>query len=124
MKILNKEQLEKKLESGDAVLLNVLPREKYAKQHIPGSSNVPVSAEDFIRQAEKKIENLNQDVIVYCASFDCDASTQAAEKLEKAGYKRVYDFKGGMKEWSDEGGDIASLSQGSGKGMGEASASL
>ncbi len=110
MKILNKEQLEKKLESGDIVLINVLPREKFARQHIPGSVNVPISAEDFIRQAERKIENPNQDVIVYCAGFDCDASTTAAEKLEKAGYKRVYDFKGGLQEWKQDGGDIESHS--------------
>ena len=113
MKILNKDQLEKKLENGDAVLINVLPREKFARQHIPGSVNVPVSAEDFIRRTERHINDLNQDVIVYCAGYDCDASTDAAEKLKKAGYKRVYDFKGGMKEWADEGGDIDSVSESS-----------
>jgi rhodanese-related sulfurtransferase len=109
MKILNKDQLEKKLQSEDAVLINVLPHEKFARQHIPGSVNVPVSAEDFIRRVERHIDNMNQDVIVYCAGFDCDASTKAAEKLKKAGYKRIYDFKGGMQEWTDEGGDIDSL---------------
>lgn len=113
MKILNKEQLEKKLENGDAVVVNVLAREKFARQHIPGSVNVPISAEDFIRRMERHINERNQDVVVYCAGFDCDASTKAAEKLEKAGYKRVYDFKGGMQEWTDEGGDIDSVSESS-----------
>jgi rhodanese-related sulfurtransferase len=123
MKILNKEQLEKKLEGGDAVLINVLPRAKFEKQHIPGSVNVPVDAGDFIRQAERKIDDHNQDIIVYCASFDCPASTEAAEKLEKAGYKRVYDFKGGMQEWKEDGGDV-NTAESSAKGMGEASASI
>jgi rhodanese-related sulfurtransferase len=109
MKILNKDQLDQKLQDPDVVLINVLPREKFKKQHIPGSVNIPIDAPDFIRQIERKVEGRNQDVVVYCAGFKCDASTQAAEKLKAAGYKKIYDFKGGIEEWTDQGGAVNSI---------------
>ena len=110
MKTLTKEQVEQKFgDNDDTLLINVLPREKFLKEHIPGSINIDANASDFIRQFEKKAADKNQMVIVYCAGFDCEASTKAAEKLERAGYKKVFDFKGGLEEWREKGGKTRSL---------------
>jgi rhodanese-related sulfurtransferase len=37
--------------------------------------------------------------VTYCSSFECEASTVAAKKLEKYGFKKVLEFKGGLKDW-------------------------
>jgi rhodanese-related sulfurtransferase len=40
-------------------------------------------------------------IVVYCASFECQASTGAAEKLMDLGYKNVLDYKGGLKDYKE-----------------------
>jgi rhodanese-related sulfurtransferase len=45
------------------------------------------------------IPNKNTEVVVYCASFDCNASEKAAKKLTELGYTNVIDFSGGKADW-------------------------
>jgi rhodanese-related sulfurtransferase len=105
MKNLDKTQFEEKFAGNDnAVVINVLPREYYTKEHIPGSINIPVGSEDFLEEIESAVPSKDTEVVVYCAKTECTASEDAARTLEKAGYTNVYDFTGGMKEWKDGGG--------------------
>lgn len=41
-------------------------------------------------------------IVVYCSSFECDASRQAAEKLDHAGFEAVYDYEGGTRDWFEQ----------------------
>mgnify|MGYP003626742147 CR=1 FL=1 len=41
------------------------------------------------------------EVVVYCANFDCPASTDAARKLDEAGFNNVYDYEGGTQDWME-----------------------
>jgi rhodanese-related sulfurtransferase len=106
------EQLAKKLrdtppnhENGSRgfALVNVLGRESFAREHIPGSINVP---KEELAKLEERFDT-EKEVIVYCASFDCDASPRAAETLARRGFRRVVDYEGGMTDWKDAGHDIA-----------------
>jgi len=56
--------------------------------------------------AEKRLSK-NDHIIVYCGSFQCAASTQASKKLSGLGYN-VLDYKGGLKEWQDNGNKLVS----------------
>jgi rhodanese-related sulfurtransferase len=40
-----------------------------------------------------------KEIIVYCASRDCDASTRVARELTNRGYHRIVDFEAGMSAW-------------------------
>lgn len=82
------------------VLINVLSRESYIARHIPGSINIP---KDQIELAETVIPDKEQDIVVYCANSDCDASPQAAEKLLDMGYTSVWDFEEGLARWKQAG---------------------
>jgi len=93
-----KQMREKKPE---IAVLNVLEPETFAREHIPGSINVPVKHESFATKAEKQVGGKNRPVVVYCASQECDSSPTAAKKLVEAGFTEVYDFEGGMKSWKD-----------------------
>ena len=42
-------------------------------------------------------------ITVYCASYGCLASTNAAKTLLELGYKNVLDFKAGKKGWVGAG---------------------
>lgn len=85
----------------DFLLLNVLPIDLFDRGHIPGSINIPVESPDFLKEVEKLVHDKDEPIVTYCASFQCPASTDAAKKLADAGYKNVFDYKGGIKDWQE-----------------------
>lgn len=103
METITAEELVELKDSGeDFVLVNVLGKDHYEEEHIPGAINIPL---DHIGEAA--IERLSKDdkIVVYCASFDCGASPKAAEKLEKLGFEHVIDYQGGLKDWKEAGNE-------------------
>lgn len=91
------------LESGDAVVLNVLSEEQYEDAHIPGSVNAPLDSDRFRDRVRRLIPDRSTPVITHCSSTTCQASTTAARQLEAMGYEQVSDFKAGMEGWTGLG---------------------
>ncbi|MFH1045602.1 MAG: rhodanese-like domain-containing protein [Candidatus Omnitrophota bacterium] len=92
-------------DSGEGyALLDVLPAESYSAGHIEGAESFPL---DTINEASAG-QRLSKDaqIIVYCGSFQCSASTQAAQKLSALGYN-VLDYKGGLKDWQEKGSKLS-----------------
>ncbi|MBS3805293.1 MAG: rhodanese-like domain-containing protein [Oleiphilaceae bacterium] len=89
-------------EHEDFVLINVLPREEFNKQHIRTSINIPVDDTDFSEKVESVAGGKDRKIVVYSANFDCEASPKAARKLEDAGFTQVYDYEGGTKDWFEK----------------------
>src|SRR5690625_5652127 len=85
-------------EHRDFVLINVLPQDSFNQEHIRTSVNVPVDEDNFASRVEQIAGRKEREVVVYCASFDCDASTRAAEKLQQEGITQVDDDEGGTEE--------------------------
>lgn len=83
-----------------AVVINALSRESYAAKHIPGSINIPT---DEIEMVEQIVPDKQQNIVVYCANADCDASLKAAEALQEMGYENVWDFEEGLAGWKQAG---------------------
>jgi rhodanese-related sulfurtransferase len=83
----------------DFVLINVLPRGAFNERHIRTSINIPVDDSRFTQKVEAVAGSKDRDVVVYCGSFECNASPKAAQKLERAGFTHVYDFEGGTRDW-------------------------
>ncbi len=104
MKAITRDELKmmNETEHEDFVLLNVLPRHAFNKQHIRTSINIPVKDENFVDKVADVVGSKDRKVVVYCASFDCDASPKAARKLEEAGFTQVYDYEGGTQDWFDK----------------------
>lgn len=86
----------------DFVLINVLPRDAFQKRHIRTSINVPGGDDDFVETVERVAGGKDRKIVVYCASFDCDASPKAGRKLEEAGFTQVYDYEGGTEDWFEQ----------------------
>ncbi|WP_280553438.1 rhodanese-like domain-containing protein [Halomonas sp. 25-S5] len=101
MKAITRDELKimNEIEHEDFVLLNVLPRDAFNKQHIRTSINMPVKDENFVDKVADVVGSKERKVVVYCANFDCDASPKAARKLEEAGFTQVYDYEGGTQDW-------------------------
>src|SRR3954463_13960 len=105
MKKISFEELKDMQDEGeDFVLINVLPGEVYDEGHIPESINVPLQDTEFEKEVENAVDGKDREIVVYCASYDCDASKKAAEKLEKAGFTDVIAYEGGFKEWQERSG--------------------
>lgn len=105
------ERLKGFLDDNDAEVINVLGTDQFEKQHIPGSWNAPVDAEDFGDLIRERVPDRETPIAVYCADEDCGASPRAAKKLTEMGFDNVFDFEGGMKEWVDAGLDVEGETQ-------------
>lgn len=81
-------------------LVEVLSEESYKSGHIPGAINLPL---ENLKELAKKNLKKTDTVVVYCASYHCNASTKAAEILLNLGYSKTVDFKGSKKLWVDSG---------------------
>jgi rhodanese-related sulfurtransferase len=89
--------LKRRLDSGDAVLIDVREADEYAREHILGARLAPLSAidtHDFDRDHDK------------AAVFHCRSGmrTQAnAAKLLSKGFREVYCLEGGIEAWKAAG---------------------
>jgi rhodanese-related sulfurtransferase len=83
-------------------LVNVLEPDSYREEHIPGSINIPAA------EVEKFEDHFAKDkeIIVYCASQSCDASSKTASELSQRGFENVVDFEAGMRGWTSSGGPV------------------
>jgi len=104
MKKISRDELKRMNEQQheDFALINVLPREAFNKRHIRTSINIPVERDDFVELVEAVNGGKKRKVVVYCANFDCDASPNAARKLEQAGFENIYDYEGGTEDWFEQ----------------------
>lgn len=101
LKFITMETLLEMLENKEKFkLVEVLAKEEYDKGHIPGAINIPL--EELEKLAKQKLKKTDE-IIVYCASYACHASTKAARKLLELGYSRTLDFKGGKRWWQHAG---------------------
>lgn len=109
MKTLNRGELAGLLSrNGHIHLINVLSPKEYESAHIPGSYNIPHSHQGFVQEVESKIARKDAEIVVYCASTDCQASRDAARKLEAAGLTNVADYEAGIKDWQEAGYPVVS----------------
>jgi len=110
---LTKEELRERLKSEQPdnenprsgfALVNVLGEDAFREQHIPGSINIPKGEEE---EFERRF-NKDKEIIVYCASPDCDASPTVARELTDRGFDSIRDYEAGMSEWKEAGYPVES----------------
>ena len=105
METITTQELKQKIDSGNKFeLIDVLPKESYEGRHLPKAKSIPVN--ELADRAEKELSDKEKEVVVYCASKECQASPTAAKKLIEMGYKKVVDFEDGLAGWQDAGFDF------------------
>ena len=98
LETITKEELLKKMKEGKVQVVNVLDPEWYKLGIIQGSMRIPLDALD---QRLSELDR-SREVVTYCANTQCTASSEAAKKLAKEGFK-VRAYEGGIKEWKEAG---------------------
>jgi len=82
------------------ILIDCLSSDDYNLGHIDGAISMPLKTINVI-SAKSKIP-AGSNVVVYCLSYGCRSSTEAAQKISCYGHK-VLDYKGGLDEWQQKG---------------------
>jgi rhodanese-related sulfurtransferase len=101
MERITREDLLALLESGGVQLVEALPVDAFAAEHLPGARNVPdqVSAELAGRVAPDRAA----PVVVYCSGPYCNRSKIAAAAFARLGYADVRVYAGGKEDWARAG---------------------
>jgi rhodanese-related sulfurtransferase len=79
----------------NALVVDLQPIADFEKGHIPGSKNVQVSQFD----PENKLLTSAKSLPVVTVCRTGQAATDAAKRLKKAGFERVYVLEGGIGAW-------------------------
>ena len=84
----------------NVIVLDVrTPQEYEADGHIPNSILIPIQV---LPQYVKDLEKFkDRKILVYCRSGN--RSVVASKFLEQYGFKNVYNLKGGIIEWKNQG---------------------
>lgn len=100
VKFMNIDELVNLIQSNKRyVLADARSRADYDNKHLPGAVSIP--AEEVGDYADKL--DKTEEIITYCGSYECPASTMAAKEFKRLGFKNVRDYKGGIKEWEEKG---------------------
>lgn len=81
---------------GEYRIVDVRPKRKYAKGHIPTAINIPNGRLDGSKETPPK----DKKIILYCETGG-RAQTAAKKQLAPAGYTQIYNW-GGFRGWSFE----------------------
>jgi len=101
IKKITRDELQRMIDSGQKFkLVDVLEESHYDKEHIKGAISIPLNE---LKNKAPKLLRKDETIVVYCASFDCQASTKGAEVLLSLGYKDVLDYKGGIQDYKEGG---------------------
>ena len=96
------DELRQKLASdGEFVLVDALPPMSYAHSHLPRAINLPPPRVDA--SVVKRIPDKNIEIVVYCASPECEDSVDTARRLLALGYMNLRHYPGGKNEWREAG---------------------
>lgn len=93
------DEFDKLRQNKENLVIDVRTEKEFKAGHIPGAINIDVRSSEF----EEKVQNLdkNKTYLVHCASGG--RSANACVRLEKKGFKHLYDLAPGFKGWEKAG---------------------
>lgn len=85
--------------NSNLILLDARESKEYKVSHIKNA--IHVGYDEFnLKKTTSKLKDKNATIVVYCSVGI--RSEDIAEKLQKAGYKNVYNLFGGIFEWKNK----------------------
>jgi rhodanese-related sulfurtransferase len=99
---ISREHIDIKTAQGErVVLVEALPATSYERAHIPGAVQI---AEDRVAElAPQYLPNLGAEIVVYGDGFDATEPRRVAQLLAKLGYRNLYLYRGGKRDWVNSG---------------------
>ena len=88
-----------KLNSGEAIVVDVRNKDEWDKEHIPGATHISRGTIEL--DIEEEVPDHNAMVICHCGGGG--RSALAAKNLKRMGYKNVRSMAGGLRAWKAAG---------------------
>lgn len=82
--------------SQDLQIIDVRTPREFSSGHIPEAQSINVNDSDFLERV--KLLDKQKPLLLYCAVGG--RSTLAVEQIKDLGFEKVYNYKGGMKDWT------------------------
>lgn len=102
MRHISREELRDKLIMGEPItLIEALPEKYWKDSHLP--SALQIDYKEVTEKAHSLLPDKEAEIIVYCASTECQNSSLAASTLEDLGYTNVHEYAGGKQHWHEAG---------------------
>lgn len=84
------------------LLIDVLAKDDFAKDHIPGARNVPADTPNFAKAvADKAAGSKTRRIVLYSRGGDCDLMAKACRVLVDANFTDVIGYEGGLAAWNE-----------------------
>ncbi len=92
------EELRRRMESGDVILLDVRPKPEYRAGHLPGAISLPLP------ELRERLPELpwNREIVAYCRGPYCLLAAEAVRELRACGLKALR-LADGLPEWRAAG---------------------
>jgi rhodanese-related sulfurtransferase/DNA-binding transcriptional ArsR family regulator len=102
LEALGSDELWRRVQGGDVVVLDVRPAEEYASGHIPGAISIPLN------DLESRLHELppNAEIVAYCRGTYCVLAPEAVTLLHRHG-RRARRLHDGLPEWRLAGLPVA-----------------
>ena len=99
---IDREELQRRLQSGEVVVVDVRPEPEYEAGHIPGAVSIPV--DDLARRLDELPPDA--EIVAYCRGPYCVFAHDAVRHLTGSG-RRARRLADGLPEWRDAGLPVA-----------------
>lgn len=83
------------------VVVDARSKELFTGTTLPNAKWVPFNATDAEIQAA--LPSKSAIVVTYCCGETCPASSRLAQRLQNMGYKTVYHYEDGLRDWMKKG---------------------
>lgn len=95
------DDLESKIKKNkDLKVINVLGKMLHEDCRIAGSTNTPLR---FLEKEAQAWTAKDQEIVIYCACAECDASVKAYRLLKTMGFTNLWEYEEGIREWHQKG---------------------
>lgn len=84
------------------VIVDARIKGDHTEGYIEGSVSIP-DVDTNCDRLKSAIPKFDSPVLFYCNGVKCGRSVKSAKTALSCGYKNVYWFRGGFKEWRDKG---------------------
>ena len=98
LQAVSREELRRRIEAGDVVVLDVRPEAEYRAGHIAGARSLPLG--DLKRRLRELPKD--RDVVAYCRGPYCVYADDAVRQLRRRGYQAAR-LEDGYPEWARAG---------------------
>jgi len=100
--LVSTEEMQTLIDLENVQLVDVRTPEEHDKGHLSNSQNIDFNSPTF--DVDISVLDKEKPVILYCAKGG--RSAKCAEKMLKAGFKKIYDLEGGFSKWQHVDLDI------------------